>query len=87
MTLHTEPNGWKFVHETFFQTKTELLEQMKNNPDVQWSVEYQGYYIRPESATHTMLILADAWPKVVYPGSGLASVLGVPRDHWRKGSK
>ena len=87
MTVHTEPTNWKYVPETFFQTKTELLEQMKNNPDVQWSVNYQGYLIRPESATHTMLILAEAFVYPTYPGSGLASVLGVPRDHWRKGSK
>jgi len=83
MTQHTEPNGWKFVHKTFFQTRPDLLAQMKNNPDVQYSVEHHVYWVRPESATHTLLILANAFPTIPpYTGGG-PSVLGIPRNQLR----
>jgi hypothetical protein len=55
---------------------------MKNNPDVQYSVEHHVYWVRPESALHTLLILADAWPKKTYTGGG-PSVLGIPRNQLR----
>ena len=41
-------------HVNVHRTNPNLL---KNNPDVQYDTDLQGYWIRPESKTHVLMLL------------------------------
>jgi hypothetical protein len=76
MKLHSEPQGWRFLPYTNIVNDPRLLEQLKNHPDVQESKELIGFWIRPTTPLHTLLLLANAWTTTsTYYGSGL----GKPR--------
>lgn len=59
MKIHSTPNNWHFLSEQRILEKNLDHSLFKNNPDVQWAPNFQGYWIRPGSKIGTYLILKE----------------------------
>ena len=57
MKIHSSPRNWRWLPMYNVYTHPTTQNLLKNNPDVQFDINLQGYWIRPDSKTYVVMIL------------------------------
>jgi hypothetical protein len=64
MKIHSTPRNWKWLSEYSIENSATHQIDLKNNPDVQYDTALQGYWIRPNSKIHVLMILNGTYDTI-----------------------